>query len=80
MPEDSLATAATPAGAAKYGTPVGLDAALDVGMVVVGSVAVARNGARIGKGEGFAELEYGMLMWMKAISSSTVVATTVHDV
>ena len=50
-----------------------------VDLVVVGSVAVCSTGARIGKGEGFAELEYGILKWMGAIDDSTIVATTVHD-
>merc|ERR1712037_1045129 len=36
-------------------------------------------GARIGKGEGFAELEYGILRWLGVIDSSTKVVTTVHD-
>merc|ERR1712023_319345 len=33
----------------------------------------------IGKGEGFAELEYGIMRWMGAISAHTLVVTTVHD-
>ncbi len=37
------------------------------------------NGCRLGKGEGFAELEYGILRWMGAIDDSTPVVTTVHD-
>jgi hypothetical protein len=38
-----------------------------------------KTGARIGKGEGFAELEYGMLRWMGAISEKTLVVTSVND-
>ena len=50
------------AGAAKYGKPLGVDAKdLVVDLIIVGSVAVCpKTGARIGKGEGFAELEYGV--------------------
>ena len=55
------------------------DNCTQVDLVVVGSVAVCSTGARIGKGEGFAELEYGILKWMGAIDDSTIVATTVHD-
>jgi 5-formyltetrahydrofolate cyclo-ligase len=40
---------------------------------------VSLNGCRLGKGEGFAELEYGILRWMGAIDDSTPVVTTVHD-
>jgi len=49
------------AGAAKYGKPLGIDATdVVVDLIIVGSVAVCpKTGARIGKGEGFAELEYG---------------------
>ncbi|KAF5953290.1 hypothetical protein HYC85_006146 [Camellia sinensis] len=38
-----------------------------------------KTGARLGKGEGFAELEYGMLRYMGAIDDSTPVVTSVHD-
>jgi len=74
-----LNEACTSAGVEKYGRPVSLDAVLTVNLIVIGSVAVAPSGARLGKGEGFAELEYGMLRWMKAIDDSTLVVTTVHD-
>ncbi|CAM6045766.1 unnamed protein product [Sphagnum compactum] len=70
----------TSSGVAKYGTPVGLDDKIKVDLVVIGSVAVdPTSGARLGKGEGFAELEYGILRWMGAIDDSTLVITTVHD-
>ncbi|CAK9857110.1 unnamed protein product [Sphagnum jensenii] len=70
----------TSSGVAKYGMPVGLDDKIKVDLVVIGSVAVdPTSGARLGKGEGFAELEYGILRWMGAIDDSTLVITTVHD-
>ncbi len=43
--------ACTSAGAAKYGTPLGLNASIKVDMIIVGSSAVSQNGARLGKGE-----------------------------
>jgi 5-formyltetrahydrofolate cyclo-ligase len=47
-------------------------------LIVVGSVAVSRRGARCGKGEGYADLEYGIL---RALGHPRVpVATTVHPV
>ena len=52
---------------------------LQVDLIVVGSSCVTREGARLGKGEGFAELEYGILRWMGAVDDSTLVVTTVHD-
>ena len=37
------------------------------------------TGYRIGKGEGFADLEYAMMKSMGAVSDDTVIITTVHD-
>lgn len=72
--------AATQAGVAELGSPIELDAELKVDLIVVGSVAVnPANGARIGKGEGFAELEYGILRLMGAIDDDTPVVTCIHD-
>lgn len=45
-------------------------------LMVVGSVAVTRGGARCGKGEGYADLEYGIL---RALGHPPIpIATTVH--
>lgn len=68
-------------GVAKYGTPVGLDAKYTVDLVVVGSSAVCpTTGARVGKGEGFAELEWGILSLMGNLDAEkTLVVTSVHD-
>ncbi|TWW68133.1 Methenyltetrahydrofolate synthase domain-containing protein [Takifugu flavidus] len=62
-----------------FSVPIELDAKLKVDLVVVGSVAVSEKGLRIGKGEGFADMEYGMMASMGALSDSTVVVTIVHD-
>jgi hypothetical protein len=55
------------AGVAKHGDPLGLSdsANLKVDMIVVGSSAVSRNGARLGKGEVRAILAYqaGLSSW-----------------
>lgn len=72
--------ACTQAGVVEFGEPISLDADIKVDMVIIGSVAVnAANGARLGKGEGFAELEYGMLRLMGAIDDDTPVVTCIHD-
>lgn len=76
----NYAFAATQSGVVELGEPIDLDARIKVDMVVIGSVAVnPANGARLGKGEGFAELEYGMLRWMGAIDDDTPVVTCIHD-
>jgi hypothetical protein len=49
-----------------------------VDLVVCGSVAVNREGARIGKGGGFSDLEVAFLLEAGAIRPDTVLATTVH--
>ncbi|KAL6762517.1 5-formyltetrahydrofolate cyclo-ligase family-domain-containing protein [Haematococcus lacustris] len=79
FPADKLMEACTSAGAAQYGKPISLDHKFKVDLIVVGSSCVDRNGCRLGKGEGFAELEYGVLRWMGAVDDTTPVVTTVHD-
>jgi 5-formyltetrahydrofolate cyclo-ligase len=49
-----------------------------VDLVVSGSVAVTETGARVGKGEGYSDLEYAVLRELGLVSESTTVATTVH--
>mmetsp|Transcript_11970 Transcript_11970/g.34299 ORF Transcript_11970/g.34299 Transcript_11970/m.34299 type:complete len:445 (-) Transcript_11970:1373-2707(-) len=68
-------------GVVKYGTPVTLSEKYTVDLVVVGSTAVCpRTGARVGKGEGFAELEWGILSAQGNLDAETCpVVTTVHD-
>src|SRR5688572_24725431 len=47
-------------------------------MVVCGTVAVNRQGARVGKGGGFSDLEVAFLVEAGVIRPDTVLATTVH--
>jgi len=58
---------------------VGLEDKVKIDLVVIGSVAVSRTGLRIGKGKGYADLEYAMLRTMGAIDENTPVVTSVHD-
>ena len=68
-------------GAAKNGTPITLYEKYTVDLVVVGSTAVCpETGARVGKGEGFAELEWGILSQQGNLDADNVlVVTTIHD-
>ncbi|XP_044111538.1 methenyltetrahydrofolate synthase domain-containing protein isoform X1 [Neovison vison] len=77
--KDILRKCATSQGVRSYSTPVGLDSRVLVDLVVVGSVAVSEKGWRIGKGEGYADLEYAMMVSMGAVSQGTPVVTIVHD-
>ncbi|XP_005995945.1 methenyltetrahydrofolate synthase domain-containing protein isoform X1 [Latimeria chalumnae] len=77
--KDILRICATSQGVKDYSVPIGLDAKVRVDLVVVGSVAVSEKGWRIGKGEGFADLEYAMMASMGAVNETTATATIVHD-
>ncbi len=65
-------------GAFKYGSPVSLEKVKKVDLVVCGSVAVNRNGARLGKGGGYSDLEFALLREEGKISDQTPIVTTVH--
>ncbi|KAG2470099.1 MTHSD protein, partial [Polypterus senegalus] len=77
--KDVLRICSTSKGVKDYSVPVGLDAKVNVDLVIVGSVAVSEKGWRLGKGEGFADMEYAMIAAMGAVNDSTVVVTVVHD-
>lgn len=67
-------------GSSKYGRAVDVDGMQPVDLVITGCVAVSGDGARLGKGGGFSDLEYAVAWEAGLIGPSTVVATTVHDV
>ncbi|XP_070818880.1 methenyltetrahydrofolate synthase domain-containing protein isoform X1 [Chaetodon trifascialis] len=77
--KEQLRICSSSQGVKDFSVPVGLDAKVKVDLVVVGSVAVSEKGLRIGKGEGYADMEYGMMASMGAVNESTVVVTVVHD-
>ncbi|KAG8437458.1 hypothetical protein GDO86_008239 [Hymenochirus boettgeri] len=77
--KEVLRICSTSQGVKDYSVPIGLDAKLQVDFVVVGSMAVSEKGWRIGKGEGFADMEYAMMASIGAVTDSTVVVTIVHD-
>jgi 5-formyltetrahydrofolate cyclo-ligase len=49
-----------------------------VDLVVYGSVAVSRQGARIGKGRGLSDLEFAFLVEAGVLRPDTILATTVR--
>lgn len=61
------------------GKPLDVDSKIKIDLVVLGSVCVSRDGYRLGKGKGYADLEFAMMMRMEAVTQDTVVVTTVHD-
>ncbi|NXA35036.1 MTHSD protein, partial [Eudromia elegans] len=77
--KEMLQICATSQGVKDFSVPIGLDGKARVDLVVVGSVAVSEKGWRIGKGEGYADMEYAMMVSMGAVQEDTPVITIVHD-
>jgi len=71
--------AASISGAARSARRLGLSELAAVGLVVMGSVAAGEDGARLGKGGGFADLEYALAAAAGLIGPDTVCVTTVHE-
>lgn len=70
---------ATGSGAADHAPKVGISEMRPVDLVVCGSVAVNRDGVRIGKGAGYSDIEVALLTEAGLVSPSTILATTVHS-
>jgi len=76
----AIREAASIKGAFKYGEELDLNGAPRIDFVVAGSVAVAPDGSRLGKGGGYSEIEYGILRELGLVDEDTPIATTVHEV
>lgn len=72
--------ATTIGGAAEAGTQVGPEGMEPVDLVVSGSVAVDEHGTRVGKGEGYSDLEFAVLRELGLVDDGTTTATTVHRI
>ncbi|WP_336345398.1 5-formyltetrahydrofolate cyclo-ligase [Halalkalicoccus ordinarius] len=70
--------ATTVSGVSDHGVPVGPDEMPEIDLIVSGSVAVTEDGARIGKGEGYSDLEFAVLRELDLVTDDTPTATTVH--
>lgn len=75
----SPAAAADKAGAEREGRRVGVDEMMSIDLVVCGSVAVNRLGARIGKGAGYSDLEVALLIEAGLVTDRTVIVAPVHQ-
>jgi 5-formyltetrahydrofolate cyclo-ligase len=74
-----LAEAAIARKALTCGKLVSFEEMEPIDLVIVGCVAVARNGGRTGKGAGFADLELAMLTQLGLVQIDTPIVTTVHS-
>jgi 5-formyltetrahydrofolate cyclo-ligase len=71
--------AASIKGAMAAGRPVAIEEMERIDLVVCGTVAVNLAGVRIGKGGGFSDLEFGLLVQSELLDAGTLLATTVHE-
>jgi 5-formyltetrahydrofolate cyclo-ligase len=73
-----LRTEATIKGAERDALPLTIEELEPVGLVVCGTVAVNRDGVRVGKGGGYSDLELALLTEVGLVGEETAIATTVH--
>jgi len=71
--------AATIKGAFKWGKKVGPEHMKKVDMVIAGSVAVNKDGGRVGKGGGYSDLEYAIGREFGLVDDETPVVSTIHE-
>lgn len=76
---DPPRTASSIKGAARSARTIDVDELVSVDLVVTGCVAVGEDGARLGKGGGFSDLEFAVAADAGLVGADTLVATTVHD-
>lgn len=75
IPLDDAAETKT---ALAHGMLIAFGEMLPIDIVVVGCVAVSRNGGRTGKGAGFADIELGLLRHFGLVNAATPIVTSVH--
>jgi len=76
---DDYGEATAISGADELGVQVAPDEMAAVDLIVSGSVAVDDRGARVGKGEGYSDLEFALLREVGLVDDDTTVVTTVHE-
>lgn len=77
---EQIREAATIKGTMRHGRVVAVEELPEIDLVLCGTVAVNLKGARIGKGGGYSDIEFGLLIEADKIDSHTVVATTCHPI
>ncbi|WP_435180559.1 5-formyltetrahydrofolate cyclo-ligase [Halorussus sp. AFM4] len=79
IPPEEYDSAPTVSHVESHARQVAPEEVAPVDLVVSGSVAVTEDGARVGKGEGYSDLEYAVLRELGLVDAGTPVTTTVHD-
>ena len=75
----NLYAASSIKGAFEFGRQVSVKQMKRVDLILCGSVAVNRSGARVGKGGGYSDLEYALALEFDIVTPETPILTTVHD-
>jgi len=65
-------------GAFEFGRQVTVREMKAIDLILCGSVAVRRDGARLGKGGGYSDLEYAIARELEIVDEKTPIITTVH--
>ena len=76
--EDECWHASSIAGAETRGRLVRLDQIAPIDLIVTGCVGASCDGARLGKGGGYSDLEYALLRQAGLVGERTPIATTLH--
>ncbi|GAB7012519.1 5-formyltetrahydrofolate cyclo-ligase [Halolamina salina] len=77
---DDIDHATTIGGSSELGVQVGPEEMEPIDLIVSGSVAVTEEGERVGKGEGYSDLEFAILRAFGLVDDDTTTATTVHEI
>lgn len=72
--------ATTIGGSSEIGEQVNPEDMDPIDLIVSGSVAVNKEGARVGKGEGYSDLEFAILREFGLVDDETTTVTTVHEI
>jgi 5-formyltetrahydrofolate cyclo-ligase len=75
---DELWRASSIVGGLELGRPVALEEMEPIDLIVTGCVGVTREGARLGKGGGYSDIEYALLREADLIKPRTPVVTLGH--
>jgi 5-formyltetrahydrofolate cyclo-ligase len=75
---DDIDHATTIGGSSELGVQAGPEEMEPIDLIVSGSVAVTEDGARVGKGEGYSDLEFAILRAFGLVDDATTTVTTVH--
>lgn len=67
-------------GSMENGLPVSIDDMPHIDLIIAGSVAVHRDGRRVGKGGGYSDIEFALARHSGKITEETLIVTTVHPI